>query len=137
MNLGLRRQRQQQRDEDANVLPLINVVFLLLIFFMLVGRMASLEELEVQPPESVSEDPMAAGDVRVAVAADGSILLGGEAVSADVLLGRIEERLAEEPGMQLSLMGDAAADSRELVTLMERLRATGVERIQLVTVQPP
>ena len=42
----------QERRLDLTVLPMVNVVFLLLVFFMLVGRIGPKEELDVDPPLS-------------------------------------------------------------------------------------
>ena len=44
------------RNEDERILPLINVVFLLLIFFMLAGRLSASDPFQVEPPRS-SADP--------------------------------------------------------------------------------
>jgi len=63
-------------DGDASVLPLINVVFLLLVFFMVAGRLSGGDPFEVTPPESGTEGPAATAPMRVLLAADGRLALG-------------------------------------------------------------
>ena len=58
------RRPTRKPDSEERVLPLINVVFLLLIFFMLAGRLSEAELFEVTPPESAGAVPVPPGDAR-------------------------------------------------------------------------
>ncbi|MCG8693196.1 MAG: biopolymer transporter ExbD, partial [Minwuiales bacterium] len=62
--MALRRFTSRRSDDDR-ILPLINVVFLLLIFFMLAGRLSAGDPFRVDPPASVSADPAEQRDLVV------------------------------------------------------------------------
>lgn len=121
-------------SEDQRVLPLINVVFLLLIFFMLAGQLASADPFRIEPPQSRSEGTGAAAELTVLVGAQGQLALDGEEMSAEALQAAVADRLAADPGSRLRLKADRAAEATQVVAVMERLRAAGVARLKLLSV---
>lgn len=131
------RQRKAKADTEAGILPLINVVFLLLIFFMLAGQLTQAAPFAVVPPESAAAgtpDQPQEGKPREAVillAADGRLALDGAPLDVPALQAALAERLAAEPGLPVHLKADGAADAAEVVAVMETLRDAGVRRLQL------
>ena len=122
------------RSHDERILPLINVVFLLLIFFMIVGRIATVDPFELEPPKSASEGlPDKADSISLALSADGELALNGEAIDREMLESRIQELLEAEPKPQLLLKADGGAEAERVLEVLELLRAAGGERMQLLT----
>lgn len=135
--IGERRPFEQQtrpRNDDERVLPLINVVFLLLIFFMIAGQLSATDAFRVQPAESASEGEPEAQDVLVLVAHDGRLALDGEELEAAALEAALRERVAGREDVRVRLKADGRARATEVVAVMERLRAAGVGRLHLLTV---
>lgn len=122
------------RNEDERVLPLINVVFLLLIFFMLAGRLSASDPFQVEPPRSSAESPTEAQETVVLVAPDGRLALDGQVLDEPALSQAVAERLRSDPATQVRLKADGRADAAEVVRIMELLRDAGVERLKLLTV---
>ncbi len=127
------RPRRRRPDEEERVLPLINVVFLLLIFFMVVGRISASDPFEIEPTRSESEGPAPGERQLVHVGADGRLALDGAILSEDALVARI----ADGGGRELRIKADARAEADAVVRLLDRLRAAGVERARLMTVPGP
>ncbi|HKK37133.1 MAG TPA: biopolymer transporter ExbD [Paracoccaceae bacterium] len=123
-------------DGDASVLPLINVVFLLLVFFMVAGRLSGGDPFEVTPPESGTEGPAATAPMRVLLAADGRLALDGEAMGREALLTAVAARLEAEPEAELRVKADGAAEGVALAALVADLAAAGVREARLVTTAP-
>ncbi len=128
---------RRPRSDEERVLPLINVVFLLLIFFMLAGRLAATDPFRVEPPSSASDAAAGARHVVVLAAADGRIAVDGETVPEDRLVDTVRRRLADDAGALVQLKGDASAEATHIVAIMEQLREAGVERLRLLTVSSP
>jgi len=122
------------RSDDERVLPLVNVVFLLLIFFMLAGRLAATDPFPVEPPRSRGEGPAASGELHVLVGADGRLALDGEELAPEVFRARVTERLQRQPGSRLRLKADGRAEATRVVAVMEWLREAGARRLELLTV---
>jgi biopolymer transport protein ExbD len=131
------KRRVRRFDAEAGILPLINVVFLLLIFFMLAGRLTEAAPFNVTPPVSDQAGAAArphADDLReaaVLVAADGRLALNGQPMEAPALKAAVTAQLAVRPDLPVSLKADGAAEAAEVVSVMEVLRDAGVRRLQL------
>ena len=101
--MKLARRRSGSGNDDDRILPLINVVFLLLIFFMVVGSLSATDPFQISPPTSVNGD---AGDPKDVV-----LLIGADGRPALAALGL--KTLAEAPRLTLrerqTLGGDAYA----------------------------
>lgn len=130
----MRFQPPRRRNDDERILPLINVVFLLLIFFMLAGRFSATDPFQVAPPLSVSEGPAATEEVVIHVSADGRLALDGEILEQQELRAAVAERLDGAAAVRVRLKADGSAEAVRVVAAMELLRAAGVEKLQLLTV---
>jgi biopolymer transport protein ExbD len=119
-----------RRPRAEGVVALINIVFLLLVFFLLTATIAPPEPLPVDLP--AADLARAAGDPAepLHVGADGALAWGaarGEAVFA---------ALASAPAAELALRADAGLDGAAFAALLARLRGLGVETVTLAVVQP-
>ncbi|HMA13524.1 MAG: ExbD/TolR family protein [Bacteroidota bacterium] len=137
------RRRRSRFDADAGILPLINVVFLLLIFFMLAGRLTEAAPFSVVPPvseQAAAAEAAAPREAAILVAADGRLALNGTAMDAGALRAAVAEALARRPDLPVSLKADGGTEAAEVVAVMESLRDAGVRRLQLHAqggTQPP
>jgi biopolymer transport protein ExbD len=120
------------RDSEANLIPLINIVFLLLIFFMLAGRLAPTELMALEPPRSDSLRSAPVTTLVVLVDQGGQIRLEGETLDEETLMDRIALHLADGP-QSLQIKADAGLDAIQLLELLEQMRAAGAEELDLLT----
>lgn len=133
MTRSLRPGPGRATNDDDRILPLINVVFLLLIFFMLAGHLAATDPFQVEPPVSVSEtEPDGAGHV-ILVGADGRLAFDGKTMDdaglKAALAGPVEAGVTH-----FQLKADGSASAVRLVEIMELLRAAGAEKVHVLTV---
>jgi biopolymer transport protein ExbD len=123
---------------EQALIPLINVVFLMLIFFMVVGRLVPSELFAVEPPSArvgTTDAPGASSDSwMLLVSADGRLALNGQAITTEALAARLRAAGAGQGLPELILRADGALNTATLRALLERLRAVGLQRIQLVTI---
>lgn len=124
----------RRRDDDENLIPLINIVFLLLIFFMLAGTFARPDRFEVAPPSSLSPTPAQEQQMTVLLSADGRLAIGDQEVDKPELQRLIMDRLSAEPDLQVQLKADQNLAAEKLIDIMESLRAAGLEKLMLLTV---
>ncbi|WOI55003.1 ExbD/TolR family protein [Palleronia sp. LCG004] len=123
----MRRVRQSQQREPT--IALINIVFLMLIFFMVAGTLSRPLDPSLTLIDTADLEGRAPPDALV-VHEDGRLTyLGAELGSAaDFIEARDETDLAE-----VRVLPDRALDARMLVALGRDLRAAGAERVLMVT----
>lgn len=125
---------------DENLLPMINVVFLLLIFFLISARLTPPAPLEVIPPEARTEAE-ADGQFTLYLAAEGQMAAQDGAEDAAALAALTQARAghcaqvdcAADPP-RLTLRADAGLPAARLAALLPRLAALGFDRIDLVAI---
>ena len=119
---------------EPQLLPLINVVFLLLIFFMLAGALSAPDPTRAQPPSSDSEQMQDRSRGVLAMSETASLALDGVSLSDEQLDAAVQAWRLSNPGLAMTLKADARVASARVVELMERLRGLGFERLRLITV---
>jgi biopolymer transport protein ExbD len=122
---------RRSRTEDA-MLPLINIVFLLMVSFMLVGALSPPDAFDLEPPRSKTLTPADAGAHSLVVAADGRIGLGREAFPREQLAARAATWRAQNPGTVLQVKADAAAETQAVLDVLDVLQAAGIARVELM-----
>jgi len=121
-------------DEDARVLPLINIVFLLLIFFMITGHMSAQAPFELEPVQSASGSHPQPEELTVFMGADGRLAVDGTPLTLPELEALVRSRQADsEAGPRVRLQADGRTEAIRVVAVMEGLRAAGMERLELLT----
>lgn len=126
--------RHRVRKDEERILPLVNVVFLLLIFFMIAGELAARDDIEIAPPVSSSETPAGSRELLVQMPADGRIVIGGEATEVGALAPLLRERQEKAGGpLSLFLKADAALPADQVVAVLEEVRSAGIRTVRLLT----
>ncbi len=120
--------RSAPRPPTETIVALIDVVFFLLVFFMLVGRMDATAPFEVVPPEAAIGAPMPKGGATVSLSAAGDLALDGVATDRAGLLAA----LAGGDRTVIRVNADAAAPLRHLLPLVEALEGLEAGEVMLV-----
>ena len=133
MHFDVTQRRRGTRRPLIGLTPLIDVVFILLIFFMLAGELAASDPFEVAPPYSTNENEISPRDLVVFLGADGTLAVGDQIVERNALAQAVAAQLNGEAPPGVWLKADGEADSTEVIAVMEVLRAAGIERLKIVT----
>lgn len=121
------------RTSEEGIIPLINIVFLMLIFFMVVGRISAADLFDVSPPRSASETPAGGHELVVLLSAGGRLALDGAEVSKHALAAAAAEKIRASSDLTVRLKADGGAEARDVVAVMEILRKAGAEKLVLFT----
>lgn len=132
--MRLRMPRRTHVGEDG-VIPLINVVFLLLVFFMVAGRISASDPFAVTPPRSAGERPAGPEALTVLVGAEGRLALDGRVVEKTAFESLAAEHVGAAPDLAVRLKADGGAEARDVVAVMEMLRKAGARKLVLFTMR--
>jgi len=131
--ISLERCSASSKSLDERIIPMINIIFLLLLFFMIAGSLSELVREDVVPPRSQSSPVSAAGDAEWLLDRNGTIILPAGEMNLEELTAWLIERENALP-RRISLRADARARASALLPLMELLGNYGVKRLSLVTI---
>ncbi|WP_344806038.1 biopolymer transporter ExbD [Allohahella marinimesophila] len=122
--------RPDQTEE--RILPLINVVFLLLIFFMIAGSLTVTEPFEVTPPVSQTQAPHEPDTVMILMAAEGQFALDNVSIPEAELVARISELVKAAPDTRITLKADGELPANSMVRFTQVLYEAGVKTLRLL-----
>jgi biopolymer transport protein ExbD len=124
-------------DLHIDFVPMVDVLFNLLIFFLLATSMAHAErEMSIALPHAAASGPilMAMREIIINVHADGRIDLAGKIVSAEELAQMIRAAVAGNPGQKVSVRGDHRAAYADVALVLDVCKGAGVQQPYLETV---
>jgi len=116
-----------------DIAPLIDIVFLLLVFFMLTSTFMVPEAIELELPESSSATATDTKPIVVALDALGQLALNGERIELEGLREAIEPLLKQDPDTAITLKSDASTEVQQLLRVMDEIRAAGGTDVALAT----
>jgi len=111
--------------------PLIDVVFILLIFFMLASSYLDWRAIALDTPAAAAGEP-AAGALFVEVRA-GGLRLSGRPTDLDALAGTVAERARRDPDLRVVVQAEADVALQRTVDVLDRLSVAGVARLSLTS----
>ncbi|UWQ64947.1 biopolymer transporter ExbD (plasmid) [Leisingera caerulea] len=115
-----------RRPRAESIVPMINVVFLLLIFFLMTSRLAQPEPFEVTPPEAVL-DTEAKADAVLYIDAEGQMHFDG--AGGEAAIARLAAASTDSAAVQLR--ADAGLEAAVLARILRQLAAAGLSRAEL------
>ena len=132
--------RQSQAEDSVNLTPLIDVVFLLLIFFMVTTTFTKETHLSVDLPEASGEPSIeSAHQVDILINADGSYAINGQAVvnkSLATLMKALKQVAEGDTNRPLTITADAKTPHQAVVTAMDAAGQLGFVHLSMTTRKP-
>lgn len=124
-------------NRDDNLIPLINVVFLMLIFFMVAGKISHSEAIAIKPPASTSETTAASeAPITILLSSTGVIYMDDMELKSGQLTNTVATALdnSQDPqALSVLLKVDAATPVDTLLQTLGQIKAAGMLKISLAT----
>ncbi|MEO1650319.1 MAG: biopolymer transporter ExbD [Pseudomonadota bacterium] len=127
------RDHRATKAKELDLTGLINIVFLILIFFIVAGTLRPFAERDI---ELVKTQPDTAGvqaPARVVVRQDGTLVLGGREIALDQLEELLSGATETEKAEVFVIVSDARLPAKQLLAVVRRVRAAGQLNISLLT----
>jgi biopolymer transport protein ExbD len=130
------RTNDESEELALNLTPLIDVVFLLLIFFMVTTTFLDPErEIEVELPsaESGAEPQVAPEEITLIVLEDGSVIHLGSELGRDELIGLLRTTAQHDPQTPVTIRGHRLARHEAIVSVMDACGIAGLSNLAVGT----
>lgn len=119
-----------------NLTPLIDIVFLLLVFFMLTSHFVREEVINIELPEATSGSVATQVDVlEVLISRDGQYFYKNEPVTGENLESFLSAELLNKKDKVVRIKGDNLSDLSKVVELIDLSKRSGAESVDIVTVK--
>lgn len=127
----LARPAVRRRELALNLTPLIDMVFILLIFFAVTSSFVKESGIEVERPSAGSAEPQMRANILVGISADGEVWIDNAPVDIRSVRSHIEALHAEAPEGAVVILADKHAEAGTVVQVLDGARLAGVDNVSI------
>ena len=123
------RRRKREEDMDINITPMLDIGFIMLIFFIVTTSFV--KETGIDPKRPVAETSRAkpAGNILIGVDVDGQIWMNNRRIELNQVRQLVEDAVIENPESSAVLISDESSPTGVLIDVMDQVRLAGVINI--------
>jgi len=133
MRLGSRRKNQDEAEIDMT--SMLDIVFIMLIFFIVTSSFVNESGIEVNRPQASNSASQKDAGLFIAVTANNEIYIDKRVVDKERVQATLENLLIEQPDMSLVIQADEYAFNGTVIAVMDAAKGAGITDIALATEQ--
>ena len=122
---------EEEEDSEINMTPMLDVVFIMLIFFIVTASFVKESGLEVNRPEAATAVKKERANILVAISPNNEIWINRRRVDIRAVQANIERLHAENPQGTVVIQADKKSTTEMLVKVMDAARSAGVSDVSL------
>ena len=130
-----RKRSRDEEDSEVNLTPMLDVVFIMLIFFIVTASFVKEAGIDVSRPPAATAERKERGNILVAITENDQIWVDRRQVDPRALRANIERLHAEKPNGSVVIQADKASKNRLLVQVMEAARQAGLHNVSVSALQ--
>ncbi|MGR5068770.1 MULTISPECIES: ExbD/TolR family protein [Vibrio] len=129
----MKRRYSSDSSEEAaiDMTPMLDIVFIMLIFFIVTTSFVKEAGLEVNRPTASSAQTVKKGNIMVAIGAAGDVWVDKRRIEVDAVRANIERLRAESPDGAVVIQADTESNAGVVVKVMDQIKMAGVESISI------
>jgi biopolymer transport protein ExbD len=129
-------ERRRQRNGRIDMAPLVDIVFNLLLFFVVTYNIAADSAIRVRLPESSTAESLADEPVVISVTRAGETFIGEQPVAIEDLPAAVQAASGMSPGAGVKIKADQEAAVGVLIKVVDGVRQSGCTTFSIVTQKP-
>jgi biopolymer transport protein ExbD len=123
-----------ESDDGINISPLIDIVFILLLFFVVTSVFIEETGVEVNKPDSKQSQSLDRQSIYIAITADGRVHYGGQEIGL-LGIGPTLSRLGVTPDQPVIIQADGLASTQTLISALDEVKSAGVENVNVASLK--
>ena len=128
--------RREQEESEVNLTPMLDVVFIMLIFFIVTASFVKEAGIDVSRPAAATAERKERGNIMVAITANDQIWMDRRQVDPRALRANIERLHAENPQGAVVIQADKESKTDTLIQVMDAARSAGVFNVSIAAQEP-
>jgi len=129
-------QLAEEEEAEINLTPMLDVVFIMLIFFIVTAVFVKDPGVEINRPDAMTAFTPESGSIFIAVTATNEIWIDGRSVPPEGVRASIERLAAENPEGGVVIMADNESYNEYVINVMDAAKAAGIAEITLAAAVP-
>ncbi|MDT8410239.1 MAG: biopolymer transporter ExbD [Wenzhouxiangellaceae bacterium] len=125
------RKHAAKDEPEINITPMLDIVFIMLIFFIVTTTFVRETGVTVEKPEAFTSEPRPQGNVLIGVDKDNGIWMNGSQIEMADVRTLVQRARAENPEGSVILISDKGARTGTLVNVMDQVQAAGVTQMAI------
>ena len=125
----------EDEDNEINLTPMLDVVFIMLIFFIVTASFIKESGIDVNRPDAPTSERVEYANILIAISATDEIWIDRRLVDPRAVRANIERLHAENPKGSVVIQADKKSTNNMLVTVMDASRAAGVFNVSIAANQ--
>ena len=126
-----RKVRAEEEDAAIDMTPMLDIVFIMLIFFIVTTVFVKDAGIDVNKPEASQAYLPKNANIFIAITPDGDVWLDKREVKVESVRANIERLLAEQPTDIVIIQADEDAEHGIVIKVMDQVKAAGIDRISV------
>ena len=118
---------------DINISPLIDMVFILLIFFIVTTVFVEETGVEVTKPQAASAIQLEKNSILIAITANGNVVYGGRDIGVGGVRGIVRRDIQKDAKMPVIIQADESVPTRLLVRVIDEAKLAGAQVVNIST----
>ena len=131
MKSGLIKKEGAEEAGEIDLTPMLDVVFILLIFFIVTSVFVTEAGIEVSRPEASTADSTSGDLILIAIGPAGDVWIDGDQIDPRFIRSRFELRLADAPNSSLFIQADRNASNEQVLLILKAARAANIEDVSI------
>ena len=129
----IRYRKRQQEEQGIDMSPLIDMVFILLIFFMVSATFVKDMDLEINRPKATSSSQSSTKAIRVYIDQHGETYLDNQPVRTWVIQSKLRDMLRSSLDATVLIITDQSVPAKKLIEVVDQCRLAGAKDVGVVT----
>ena len=129
--MSVRRHLRTNDDTDLDMTPMLDVVFIMLIFFIVTTSFVKESGISVNSPQAQTASAQQTANIFIAITPGGEVWVDHRPVDIRAVRGIVARLHAESPEGAVVIQADAEAPTRLLVEVMDQVRLAGIDKIAI------
>ena len=128
-----RKRPPEQEEAEINMTPMLDVTFILLIFFLVTTSFVKPTGADVTEPTAITTKALQQGNILIGVTANNQVWMNKQKINLEDVRTRVEQAKSETPQGTVVVVADKDASTSEVVKVMDQARLGGAEKVWIAT----
>ena len=123
--------RESRRVRELNLTPLVDIILMLVIFFMLSTSFVVSESMELTLPSGKAKGHVSGDVMRLLITPQGQVQINNAMLNLDAVSGALADRLGKNPDTKIAIFTTPGVSVQQLVAVLDEVYLTGGRNVQV------